>query len=52
MNATDISGVDNDAAVSLSGYVVTDLTGDNFVDADDVSVVDNNGSNSIALIRP
>jgi glucose/arabinose dehydrogenase len=52
IDATDISGVDNDAAVSLSGYVVTDLTGDNFVDADDVSVVDNNGSNSIALIRP
>ncbi len=42
IDATDLSDVDNDSYNSLSGYVVTDLTGDDFVDASDVSVCDNN----------
>ena len=42
IDASDLSAVDNDSYNSLSGYVVTDLTGDDFVDASDVSVCDNN----------
>ncbi len=42
IDASDLSDVDNDSYNSLSGYVVTDLTGDDFVDASDVSVCDNN----------
>lgn len=52
IDATDLSGVDNDASGSVSGYVKTDLTGDDFVDAADVSIVDNNASGSVSLIRP
>ncbi|MBL0108694.1 MAG: hypothetical protein IPP52_15790 [Ignavibacteria bacterium] len=51
-DATDVSAVDNDAAVSLSGYVKTDVTGDNFVDAADASIVDNNSFYSVSVIRP
>ncbi|MBL0108396.1 MAG: hypothetical protein IPP52_14220 [Ignavibacteria bacterium] len=38
---------DNDAFSSLSGYVRTDVTGDDFVDAADVSV-DNNAFNAVS----
>ncbi len=51
-DASDVSAVDNDALVSLSGYVKTDLTGDNFVDAADASIVDNNSFYSVSVIRP
>ena len=34
----------NNASVGLSGYVVTDVTGDDFVDGTDVSIVYNNAS--------
>ncbi|MBK6772327.1 MAG: hypothetical protein IPG78_09405 [Ignavibacteria bacterium] len=51
-DASDVSAVDNDASVSLSGYVKTDLTGDNFVDAADASLVDNNSLYSVSVIRP
>lgn len=51
-DASDVSAVDNDASVSLSGYVKTDLTGDNFVDAADASIVDNSSLYSVTVIRP
>jgi hypothetical protein len=52
IDATDLSGVDNDAFASVSGYVKTDITGDDFVDAADVSIVDNNAYNSVSVVRP
>ncbi len=44
--------VDNDAFNSVSGYVNTDANGDNFVDASDLSIVDNNAFNGVSLSRP
>ncbi|MBK8380676.1 MAG: hypothetical protein IPL16_02050 [Ignavibacteria bacterium] len=44
--------IDNDALNGTSGYVVTDLTGDNYVDSDDQSVVDNNSLTSVSVINP
>jgi hypothetical protein len=44
--------VENDAANSVGGYVNNDLNGDNFVDASDVSIVDNNTANSVLAITP
>lgn len=43
IDATDLSIVENDAAISLTGdFLLTDLNGDLFVDASDVSIVENN----------
>ena len=42
IDASDLSLVENDVALSLSGYVNTDVTGDNFVDGGDLSIVENN----------
>ncbi len=44
--------VDNDAFNSVSGYVKADVNSDDFVDASDLSLVDNNAFNSIQLVRP
>ena len=44
--------MDNDAFSSVSGYVNTDLNGDDLVDATDVSIVDNNAFNAVSVIRP
>ena len=48
----DVSEVDNDASASLSGYISTDLTGDNFADAEDISIADNNSYNSVIAVKP
>ncbi len=40
----------NDAAIGVSGYVKTDVTGDNFVDLSDLTLTFNN-SNLFAVIR-
>lgn len=42
IDASDQSLIENAALISLSGYVREDLTGDNFVDASDLSIGDNN----------
>lgn len=52
IDASDVSMIDNDALNGTSGYVVTDLTGDNYVDSDDQSVVDNNSLTSVSVINP
>ena len=52
VDATDVSGIDNDAANFVSGYVVTDLSGDSFVDGTDFAIADNNAANFISVIRP
>ncbi|MBK6773904.1 MAG: glycoside hydrolase family 9 protein [Ignavibacteria bacterium] len=52
IDAMDVSEVDNDASASLSGYISTDLTGDYFADAEDVSIADNNSYNSVIAVKP
>lgn len=52
VDASDLSSIDNDAYNAVAGYVRTDLTGDKFVDAVDVSIADNNSSFSISSITP
>lgn len=52
IDASDLSIVENDVAVSLSGYFTSDLNGDNFADASDLSIVDNNASNSVSSVLP
>lgn len=52
IDASDYSFVENDSGNSLSGYVVSDLTGDNFVDAEDVSLIDNNILLGVSSITP
>lgn len=42
VDASDLSTVENDASVSLSGYVKSDVTGDDYVDGSDISLVENN----------
>ncbi len=42
IDASDLSDADNDAVISLSGYVNTDVTGDDYVDAEDISIIENN----------
>ncbi|MBL7923735.1 MAG: HYR domain-containing protein [Bacteroidia bacterium] len=48
----DQSVMDNDIFNFLSGYVVTDLTGDGIVDIIDQSIIDNNIFNFIGSIHP
>ncbi len=44
--------VDNDIFVFRTGYVPTDLNGDNFVDIDDLGMIDNNVRRWIGVERP
>ncbi|MBK7255122.1 MAG: hypothetical protein IPI04_14755 [Ignavibacteria bacterium] len=45
--------VDNDSEAGLPGrFLISDVNGDNIVDATDVSLVDNNAFNSVTVIRP
>lgn len=50
IDASDLSGVENDASNSQTGYISTDVNGDNFIDAGDVSIVENNVG--ISVITP
>ena len=52
IDATDVALIDNDAANFAGGYVVSDLTGDDFVDGTDFAIADNNAANFISVIRP
>ncbi|MBK9225921.1 MAG: hypothetical protein IPL67_02355 [Ignavibacteria bacterium] len=44
--------IDNDASNFVGGYVVTDLTGDDFVDGTDFAIADNNAANFVSVVRP
>ena len=44
--------IDNDAQNFVGGYVVTDLTGDDFVDGTDFSLADNNATNFVSAVVP
>ena len=52
IDASDLSDTDNDAFNSVSGHVSTVVTGDDFVDAGDVSIVENNVALGINVITP
>ena len=52
VDATDLSAIDNNASNFISGYVVTDLTGDDFVDGTDFAIADNNAASFVSVIRP
>ena len=52
VDGSDLSNVENDKAVSATGYILTDLNGDYIVDAADLSIVENNLSKSINAVTP
>lgn len=52
VDATDVSAVDNDAAVFATGYLATDINGDGSVDATDISFADNNAYNFVSKSVP
>jgi hypothetical protein len=52
VDATDLALIDNDAANFVTGYVWTDLSGDNFVDGSDYLIADNNAFNFVVAMRP
>lgn len=48
IDASDASPIDNDSYISRTGrFLPTDLNGDNFVDADDMTIQDNNRNRSV-----
>ena len=51
VDGADLSLCDNDL-IGLSGYVVEDVNGDNFVDSGDLAIVDNNATSGISVIKP
>ncbi|NTU99445.1 hypothetical protein HGA64_05600 [Candidatus Falkowbacteria bacterium] len=44
--------VDNDSANFATGYLVTDINGDNLVDLSDIGVVDTNNLNFVSKVIP
>jgi hypothetical protein len=52
IDAGDIIQIYNDLISLTSGYVITDLTGDNFVDISDLLYCYNNAINSVTVITP
>lgn len=52
IDGTDFLLTDNDALLGTTGYVATDLDGNNTVDGSDLLIVDNNSSNYIIAITP
>ena len=52
VDGSDAQSIDNDAFNFISGYVTTDVTGDDNVDGSDGAVADNNAANFISKITP
>jgi hypothetical protein len=52
IDATDAGTVANDASNYVVGNVVTDLTGDNYVDGTDFIIANNNSENYVTVLRP
>ena len=52
IDLTDVISISNAANIFLTGYVVTDLTGNNVVDLTDVVMAYNNSVNFVSVIRP
>ena len=52
IDLTDVITISNDAGIFLTGYIVTDLTGNEIVDLSDVVMAFNNSVNFVSVIRP
>ncbi|MBK9331748.1 MAG: hypothetical protein IPM96_04895 [Ignavibacteria bacterium] len=52
IDLSDLSLIDNDAAIFLTGYINTDLNGDGLTDIADYLIAENNAFAFIAIIRP
>ena len=52
IDGTDLSSIDNDASNFVSGYVATDLDGNEFVDGSDAAIADNNAANFVGVAKP
>lgn len=52
IDSGDLAEVENDMSHNEEGYIKTDVTGDLYTDASDVSHVSNNVSRGIMIIRP
>lgn len=52
VDAADLSAVDNDVFNFISGYVRTDVTGNNVTDANDLAITDNNVFNFVHKLIP
>lgn len=47
VDISDVTSIENAAAIFLGGYVIQDVNGDNFVDLDDQAIADNNSYNFV-----
>lgn len=52
VNLNDVTLIFNDANNYITGYVKTDLTGDNIVSLSDILLAYNNSNNYVSVIRP
>ncbi|MBK8982678.1 MAG: glycoside hydrolase family 9 protein [Ignavibacteria bacterium] len=52
VDISDLSLIDNDASIFLTGYIYTDLNGDGLTDISDYLIAENNSFAFIAIIRP
>jgi hypothetical protein len=52
VDLTDVLTINNDANIFLSGYVVSDLTGNDLVDLTDVLMAYNNSVGFVSVIKP
>ena len=52
VDGSDLAAVDNDNTNFVTGYVITDLTGEQLVDGSDLALVDNNNTAFIGKIVP
>lgn len=52
VDISDTQLIDNDIYAFVTGYVKTDLTGDNNVDISDAAIAENNSANIVSIVRP
>ena len=52
VDGSDLASVDNDNTNFITGYVVTDLTGEQIVDGSDLAIVDNNNTAFVGKVVP
>ena len=52
VDGSDLAAVDNDNTNFVTGYVVTDLTGEQIVDGSDLAIVDNNNTAFVGKVVP
>ena len=52
VDGSDLAAVDNDNTNFVTGYVATDLTGEQIVDGSDLAIVDNNNTAFVGKIVP